>query len=138
MAYSNEWVSTSQFLLSSTSFFKQLARTLNWSKSTRRILCNSGTLVLFETQPCPLRYIYTLPSRNIPYLTIREKVGATKIPKPQVNWLLEKMLWPVFNVFLWPFSVFQHKSSFSRSGVVFTVIYNNSRSIVFQTKDCCI
>lgn len=47
------------------------------------------------------------------------------------------MLWPVFNVFLWPFSVFQHKSSFSRSGVVFTVIYNNSRSIVFQTKDCC-
>ena len=49
------------------------------------------------------------------------------------------MLWPVFNAFFWPFSVFQHKSPFSRSGViVFTVIYNNSRSIVFHTKGCCI
>ena len=49
------------------------------------------------------------------------------------------MLSPVFKVFFWPFSVFQRKLSFSRSGViVFTVIYNNSRSIVFQTKGCCI
>ena len=48
------------------------------------------------------------------------------------------MLWPVFHAFFWPFSVFQYKSSFSRSGVIVFTVINNSRSIVFQTKGCCI
>lgn len=48
------------------------------------------------------------------------------------------MLLPVFKVFFLTFFCLQRKLSFSRSGViVFTVIYNNSSSIVFQTKGCC-
>ena len=61
----------------------------------------SGTLVLFETQPCP-RQIYlhlTFMKYTLLNYTGIKKVGATKIPKPQANWLLEKMLWPVFNAF---------------------------------------